>query len=80
MVGYDGTISYRYVLVDGLLDDTRSLLHTLFHILGRYHEHQRLDREQYIYVMKENILPGTNTHKELSVFKFNCAYSFTDEM
>ena len=35
--------------------------HTLFHVLGRYHEHQRPDRDQYIKVQWNNIREG-NLH------------------
>ena len=36
----------------------RSSFHLLFHILGRYHEHQRPDRDQYIKVQWDNIKEG----------------------
>ena len=32
--------------------------HIMFHVLGRYHEHQRPDRDQYIKVEWNNILKG----------------------
>lgn len=34
------------------------MLHILFHILGRYHEHQRQDRDQYITINWENVQIG----------------------
>ena len=58
MVGYDSSDNYRYVLVDEMLDSIASLLHAIFHILGRYHEHQRTDRNLYVSVKKENIMTG----------------------
>ena len=36
----------------------KSSFHLLFHILGRYHEHQRPDRNQYIKVQWDNIKEG----------------------
>ena len=33
-------------------------MHMLFHILGRYHEHERADREKYIDIIDENIMEG----------------------
>ena len=41
--------------------NTKALLHMLFHILGRYHEHERADREEYVDVIEENIIEGTCT-------------------
>ena len=38
---------------------SKELLHMLFHILGRYHEHERPDKEEYIKVIEENIIEGT---------------------
>ena len=35
----------------------------LFHILGRYHEHERPDRDRYIDFIEENIIQG--------IFKYN---------
>ena len=36
------------------------MLHSLFHVLGRYHEHQRGDREEYIRIIKEHIIEGND--------------------
>ena len=59
VVGFDRSTYYRYVQVDTEFSSTKALLHTLFHILGRYHEHERADREKYVNVIKENIIEGT---------------------
>ena len=37
---------------------TKALLHMLFHILGRYHEHKRADRDIYVDIRKRNIIEG----------------------
>ena len=34
------------------------MLHLLFHILGRYHEHQRADREAFIRIHGEELIEG----------------------
>ena len=36
----------------------KSSCHTLLHVLGMYHEHQRPDRDQYITVEWKNIRSG----------------------
>ena len=36
----------------------KSSFHLLFHILGRYHEYQRPDRDQHIRVQWDNIKEG----------------------
>ena len=36
------------------------MLHSLFHILGRYHEHQRADREAFIRIHREEVIGGIN--------------------
>ena len=45
--------------VEGKRSSSKALLHMLFHILGRYHEHERPDREEYIEVVEKNIIEGT---------------------
>ena len=58
MIGYEKSLPYRDVQVEEEHATWRSLLHTLFHILGRYHEHQRGDREKYVHVFRQNIIEG----------------------
>ena len=58
VVGFDRSTHYRYVQVDKDCLSYKALLHTLFHILGRYHEHERPDREKYVDVIEENIIEG----------------------
>ena len=57
-VGLDKSNYFSYVQVDGRRRTSKALLHMLFHILGRYHEHERPDREDYIQVIEENIIEG----------------------
>ena len=59
MVGFDRSTNYRYVQVDAGCLSSKELLHMLFHILGRYHEHDRVDRRKYVEVIEENIIEGT---------------------
>ena len=60
MIGFDRSTHYRYVQVDAEHLSSKALLHMLFHILGRYHEHERPDREEYVDVIEENIIQGIN--------------------
>ena len=59
MVGFDRSTHYRYVLMDADFLSPKALLHTLFHILGRYHEHERPDRDEYVDIIEKNIIKGT---------------------
>ena len=34
------------------------VIHELFHVLGRIHEHNRPDRDRYIQILWANIFPG----------------------
>lgn len=56
MVPARGTVGIsRTVLSDNCLNNTGSILHELGHILGRYHEHSRLDRDSYVEILYKNI-------------------------
>lgn len=37
------------------------IFHEIFHSLGRTHEHQRPDRDQYVRIHWENLKPGMYT-------------------
>ena len=70
-VGLDRSTPYRYIQVGEEFSSTKALLHTLFHILGRYHEHERADREKYVNIMGENIIRGILvTHKICVVYRY----------
>ena len=43
------------------------IVHDLFRTLGRYHEHQRPDRDKFVSVNWENIQPGTYNHHSETV-------------
>ena len=58
VVGFDKFTYCSYIPVDSTCFSSKALLHTLFHLLGRYHEHERSDREKYVHVIEENIIEG----------------------
>ena len=58
VVGFDRSTLYRYVQVDKASSSLKALLHMLFHILGRYHEHERPDREKYVDIIESSIIEG----------------------
>ena len=74
MVGLDKSTYCSYVPVDKMFSSSKAVLHMLFHILGRYHEHERADRDSYIDVIKENIIEGIYTH----VYKYLCIYIYQE--
>ena len=62
MVGFDKSSYCTNVAVDGVWSSSKALLHTLFHILGRHHEHERADRKNYIEVIENNVIEGVYIH------------------
>ena len=59
MVGMKKNEKESFVEIDEDVMDSRSIMHMLFHLLGRYHEHQRIDRDNYVNIFRENMLEGT---------------------
>ena len=57
-VGHEQAVNYNYIEVDDATASLKSLLHTLFHILGRYHEHQRNDQEEHVRIIIDNVIEG----------------------
>ena len=68
MVGLNRSTHYRYVQVDAEFLSPKALLHTLFHILGRYHEHERADREKYVHTIQKNIIEGILVTQNIHVY------------
>ena len=62
MVGLDRHNHSHYVHVDRQVSSSKEVLHMLFHILGRYHEHERADSKKYIDIIRKNIIEGTFMH------------------
>ena len=58
-LGYSPELSKQTVLLEEYKTTTLDIvLHEIFHVLGRYHEHQRTDRNLHVKVHKENIEKG----------------------
>ena len=58
MVGRDENEQFNKIEVGDVTIKARSVFHMLFHVLGRYHEHQRQDRNEYVQINWVNILEG----------------------
>ena len=58
-VGYNGrTIPHVIFIYENSPSLLRAVFHEVFHALGRDHEQQRNDRDFYVRILWENILPG----------------------
>ena len=44
------------------LNTIGSIMHKMFHTLGRYHEHMRSDRDSYVIIYPENIARSEGIH------------------
>ena len=56
----DGTFVQDSKLSPGNIT-IRAILHELFHVLGRYHEHVRYDRDYLVRIHPKNIVKGEKT-------------------
>ena len=72
-VGQDVDRPYQMVTIKEDELDFNPVSHKLFHVLGRYHEHQREDRDDYVRVLSENIEEGRNF---MLGFKYSCYKRF----
>ena len=59
-VGHDIDKNFQIVTVNQDQLSFKRAAHQLFHALGRYHEHQREDRDEYVQVLWENVKEGNN--------------------
>ena len=55
---YEQDQESQVVLIFPLNFGIKDAYHILLHILGRYHEHQRPDRDQYVGILWENVQNG----------------------
>ena len=55
MVTARGTVGVSRTVLSSNCSNIGSILHELGHILGRYHEHSRLDRDSYVEILYQNI-------------------------
>ena len=60
-VGMDTSQIDQFVYVKSENLTTKYMVHILFHVLGRYHEHQRNDRDQYIIIDWDAVHQGDPT-------------------
>ena len=57
-VGYDQSQALRFVVVDDTSVSFKTILQTLFRLLGRFYEHQRADRDMHVNIYEQNIERG----------------------
>ena len=55
MVTARGTVGVSRTLLSSNCTNIGSILHELGHVLGRYHEHSRIDRDNYVEILFQNI-------------------------
>ena len=58
VVGFDRSTHHHFIEIDAEHLSSKALLHMLFHILGRYHEHERSDRKKHVQIIEDNIMKG----------------------
>ena len=55
MVTARGTVGVSRTFLSSNCTNIGSILHELGHVLGRYHEHSRIDRDNYVEILFQNI-------------------------
>ncbi|KAH8330920.1 hypothetical protein KR067_008958 [Drosophila pandora] len=56
-IGFSPTrIPHPVYLDEVYRKNTKVILHETFHVLGRYHEQSRHDRDEYVYIEEDNII------------------------
>ena len=55
---YDQDEPFQMIEINSKFFNMKTSYHILFHVLGRYHEHQRPDRDQYVMINWNNIKEG----------------------
>ena len=74
-VGFDDNRNPQLFWIGEEDGDTTEKIRKLFHLLGRGNEHQRHDRDEYINVFWENIIPGMKD--SFIDFKTSSMYTIT---
>ena len=70
MVGRDENKQFYSIEVGDATIKMRSAFHMLFHVLGRYHEHQRQDRNEYVQINWMNILEGEEINLQILIKRY----------
>ena len=71
-VGIDKTRKEQTIQLHSCRENLRTVLLKLFRALGKYNEFERVDRDQFVSVMWDNIKPGENAHSLLSYLHVCC--------
>ena len=58
--GFNGNYTNQVVVINDYRPKHRDVWQALFHVLGRYYEHQRPDRSDHVIVIWDNVREGNN--------------------
>ena len=77
---YAGLI--QTISINSVCGSFSTAVHEIGHVLGFFHEHSRPDRDKYVTIHDENIIPGTeiNYQKETDVNSLGVTYDFNSIM